>query len=252
MDLEDARLWTATQGAGSPVVLCSGGPGDSDHLSHVAAMIEDMALVHRFDPRACGRSTGGPPFTLLRAVEDLDSLRQHWGHAAWTLIGHSFGALVALAYAALHPEHTRAVAYVSCLIAPASELSRALSEFRLTRDQRGEIGDVGDPALRERIERTVARMTKHTNAQVNRELGADGMRYCSTPAFQGALARIDVPVLLVHGERDPRPMWAVERLARTLLRGSLVRMPGVGHFPDLEAPERYRTMVRGFLEDLAT
>ncbi|GAB3411580.1 hypothetical protein [Flindersiella endophytica] len=31
--------------------------------------------------------------------------------------------------------------------------------------------------------------------------------------------------------------------------GTLVRaaLPGVGHFPDLEVPERYRELVRGFL-----
>jgi pimeloyl-ACP methyl ester carboxylesterase len=85
------------------------------------------------------------------------------------------------------------------------------------------------------------------NRQVNDELGADGMRHCSTPEFWRALAQLDVPVMLVHGEQDPRPMWAVEKLARTLPSAELVALPGVGHFPDLEVPERYRELVRGFL-----
>lgn len=247
VDLGELVLWTATQGSGSPVVLCAGGPGDKDNLGHVAAMIDDLALVHRFDPRACGRSTGGPPLTLASAVEDLDRLRDHWGHQAWTVAGHSFGALIALAYACAYPERTNAVIYVSCLVATGADLERASQEFRATRARRGELGDIDDPARRAELERVIAAGVDGMNQQVNDELGADGMRYCSTPEYFETLAQLEIPVLLVHGERDPRPMWAVERLARTLPASELVRLPGVGHFPDLEAPERYRDIVRSFL-----
>ena len=34
-----AALWTASEGAGPPLVLCHGGPGLSDNLAPVAAMV---------------------------------------------------------------------------------------------------------------------------------------------------------------------------------------------------------------------
>ena len=113
---DGARLWTVTEGEGRPVVLCHGGPGGTDGLAPVAAMVADVARVHRYEQRACGRSTGGPPFTMARWVDDLEALRRHWGHERWIVAGHSFGAAVALAYALAHPERAEAVIYLSCVV----------------------------------------------------------------------------------------------------------------------------------------
>jgi pimeloyl-ACP methyl ester carboxylesterase len=110
-----ARLRTATEGTGRPVVLCHGGPGGVDMLDAVSPMIRDLARVHRFEQRACGRSSGGPPFTMVAAVADLDTLRRHWGHDRWVVGGHSFGAALALAYALDHPDRVDGVIYLSCV-----------------------------------------------------------------------------------------------------------------------------------------
>lgn len=153
-------------------------------------------------------------------------------------------------HACAHPEQTTAVIYVSCLVATAADLERATQEFRTSRARSGELGEVDDPARAAEIGCLVAAGSEGMNRQVNDELGADGMRHCSTREFHESLARLDVPVLLVHGEQDPRPRWAAERLAETLPRCELVVLPGVGHFPDLEAPERYRGIVRAFLQSV--
>src|SRR5215212_9856350 len=109
-----ATIWTARQGSGPPVVLLHGGPGLWDYLGPVAEMIDDLAIVYRYDQRACGRSSGGPPYTLDAAVADLEALRSHWGHEErWVVFGHSWGATLGLAYALAHPEHTLALIYMS-------------------------------------------------------------------------------------------------------------------------------------------
>jgi hypothetical protein len=46
VDVPGATLWTASQGAGVPLVLCHGGPGLSDNVGPVAAMVDDVARVH--------------------------------------------------------------------------------------------------------------------------------------------------------------------------------------------------------------
>ncbi len=108
-----AVLWTVSQGAGLPVVLCHGGPGLSDNLEPLAFMIDDLARVHRYDQRGSGRSHGDGGFDVDTFIADLDALRTHWGHPKWVLGGHSWGANLALFYALAHPEHTLAVIYLA-------------------------------------------------------------------------------------------------------------------------------------------
>src|ERR671922_2421357 len=113
---DGARLWTVTEGDGRPVALCHGGPGGTDTLAPLARLLVDGCRVHRYEQRACGRSSGGRPFTMRRWVADLDALRRHGGHRRWVVVGHSFGAAVALAYALEHPDRTEAIVYLSCVV----------------------------------------------------------------------------------------------------------------------------------------
>ena len=76
-------------------------------------MIEDLATVHRYDQRGCGRSEDVEPYEITASVDDLDALRAYWGHEAWTIIGHSWGAHLALLYAIQYPERPARLAYLS-------------------------------------------------------------------------------------------------------------------------------------------
>ena len=53
---DGCRLWTATTGRGEPLVCCHGGPGLWDMLGDLAGLVGDVATVHRWDQRGCGRS----------------------------------------------------------------------------------------------------------------------------------------------------------------------------------------------------
>jgi proline iminopeptidase len=276
--VDDAVLCTWTQGEGVPVVLLHGGPGGYDELGPVASMIDDLALVHRFDQRASGYSTGGPPFTVDRWLQDIEGLRTHWGHERWVAAGHSFGAAIALAYAVAHPARTLALVYMSCLPAgdaaaheayKANRLARVPEAFReryaeLRRlrkegpdDPRvaaelsaiGLRAEFGDPALAERYVPGMLAGGRRTNREVNRELGADFSRYCEDPVFRARVRAFDRPALILHGERDLRPARATQELARQLSGAAYVELPG-GHFPWFEAPEQLALSLRGFLAGL--
>ncbi len=67
-----------------------GGPGLSDNLGAVAAMLEDRVRVHRYDQRGSGRSRSDAPFEVNQFVADLEALREHWGHERWLVGGHSW------------------------------------------------------------------------------------------------------------------------------------------------------------------
>lgn len=281
VDVDGARLWTATEGEGRPVVWCHGGPGGTDLLEPAAAMVADIARVHRYEQRACGRSSGGAPYTMARWIADLDQLRQHWGHERWVVAGHSFGAALALAYALEHPDRTEAVVYLSCIVRldgqpdwygryrdarlerlPEPYRHRFLG-LRRRREQLagsgqqdsaveaelarlGAMVEFGDQVPQDRVALLEAEMTT-ANQVVNRELGADFQRFFASPVVRRGLRGLDRPVLLVHGEADLRPIAAVEALAAELPGGRFVTLDGVGHLPFWEAPERLREILRSFV-----
>ena len=101
---QGVRLWTVTEGAGQAVMLLNGGPGCPDYLGPVAAMMDDVAQVIRFEERGCGRSDVVPPYSVETSVGDLETIRRHYGIERWVVGGHSWGPNLALAYALAHPE----------------------------------------------------------------------------------------------------------------------------------------------------
>lgn len=214
---DGARLWTVTEGAARPMVLCHGGPGGTDTLAPVAGMVSDMAQVHRYDQRACGRSCGGPPFTMARWVADLDALRRHWGHRRWVVAGHSFGTGLALAYAIELQAQLRRLSERTDFADP---------------DQAGQLLELHEAEL------------AAVNEQVNRELGADFDRFFAMPSVRHRLRTLAVPALLIHGRLDPRPLAAARALAAELPHSRLEVLDRVGHFPHWEQPKTLRPLLR--------
>lgn len=63
----------------------------------------------------------------------------------------------------------------------------------------------------------------------------------------GRCARLDIPVLVLDGDADPRPRGAVDSLVRALPLCERVVLPRVGHMPWMEDPRATREALRGFL-----
>jgi proline iminopeptidase len=243
-------------------------------------MVDDLVRVHRYEQRGSGRSTGGPPYTVERWLDDLERLRTHWTHPRWIVFGHSFGAELALAYAAAFSPRVRAIIYMSCLAAVvagtrgeeefranraariAQPLQARFIELRRLRDKGGEhwtpalaselsriclAAEVGDPAgLHVAAKADSGRLV---NPEINKALGEDFRRYVCSGKFLAMLRQMRCPILVLHGDRDPRPMWAAQRLAQRLRNARLVRLPG-GHFPWIEAPVELRRTLRSFVSDI--
>jgi proline iminopeptidase len=95
---------------GLPVLVLHGGPGSG--ASARMRQLYDPALFHTilFDQRGAGRSL---PHGELHAndsaalLADIERLRRHLGIARWLVSGGSWGASLAVAYAASHPEAVR-------------------------------------------------------------------------------------------------------------------------------------------------
>lgn len=68
--------------------------------------------------------------------------------------------------------------------------------------------------------------------------------------FTGAIETHPSPVAVVWGDRDPVAVYAMaERIVATRPNTPLVKLDGVGHYPMIEAPERFAEAVLGHLDD---
>jgi len=91
--------------AGVPVVQLHGGPGSGYSVRHRAFFDAARYRIVLFDQRGCGRSEPRGMLeanTLEHLVADIERLRRHLGIGQWLVSGGSWGACLALAYAARH------------------------------------------------------------------------------------------------------------------------------------------------------
>jgi proline iminopeptidase len=102
-------LWWQVWGPvdGEPWLVLHGGPGSASHAGMAAPFDLRRQRVVLYDQRGCGRSRpqGDTRHNRLSAlVQDIEALRRHLGLARWSVLGGSWGATLALNYAAAHPE----------------------------------------------------------------------------------------------------------------------------------------------------
>ncbi|MFF4350753.1 alpha/beta fold hydrolase [Streptomyces sp. NPDC001530] len=271
---DGVRLWATRSGrGGTPLVLCHGGPGLWDMFGDVAALLADPATVVRWDQRGCGRSERcAGPWTSERFVADLDAVRRHFGLERMALLGHSWGAQLALSYALAHPERVSALVYVAGTgISPDADWYPAYLENlhdrlgenpeRLARWQ--ELAHRPHLADEEERERAVLqwssefedreRALEHAgrmadpwfgiNTECGKALNAERKRAWATPELYAACQALDLRVLIVDGARDIRPRSAVDSLERALPRVRRVILPEAGHLPWVEDPQGFREAV---------
>ena len=104
-----ARRYTRAIRPRRPVIVLHGGP-DFDH-SYLVPDLDRLADAFRliyYDQRGRGRSAEGvkpEDVTLASDIADLEEVRHHFRIDAVTLLGHSWGTVLALEYALRHPEH---------------------------------------------------------------------------------------------------------------------------------------------------
>nr|WSY51521.1 alpha/beta hydrolase [Streptomyces sp. NBC_00886] len=263
---DGVRLWASRSGRGTPLVLCHGGPGLWDMSEDVAGMLDSRATVVRWDQRGGGRSEpSAGPWTIDRFVADLDAVRRHFALERPVLLGHSWGASLALSYALAHPERVAALIYVSGtgigpnagwhddyrenLLARLSEDPQRLACWRELPDasrERAVLQWSADFADRERAIEHAERMADpwfEINSACNKALNAEAEQTAGTPALYAACQALDLPVLIVDGERDIRPRSAVDSLERALPRVRRVTLPAAGHLPWVEDPCGFRDAV---------
>jgi proline iminopeptidase len=266
---DGCRLWVAEAGGGVPVIACHGGPGLWDMFASLASTLAGEIRVIRWDQRGCGRSERRGPYSVARSVADLDTVRAGCGLDRAVLLGHSWGATLALRYALDHPDRVSALVYVSGTGLGwdwQEPFQRAAAE-RLAPDRsrldelRAGARDRELTVLQWSAEFTGPDATQHAEEMatpwfgVNREcyddIWGELRRTWHEASLVAECQALGVPVLIVDGAEDLRPRWAVDSLERALPDVTRHILPGVGHVPWLEAPGQVASLLREFLDWLA-
>ena len=255
-------------GKGPPTVVLHGGPGaHHDYLlPAVDALARGRTLVY-YDQRGGGRSPVERSVAVgWRAhVADLEALRTVWGMDRLTLLGYSWGGLLAMLYATEFPGRVAQLA----LVAPAPAWRAAREEFEQAFAERNrnpaleaERRALRESGLRERdpefyrqrlFELSVAayfydpsrardltpfRVTNRTEHEVWASLDDYDLR--------PHLAHLDIPATVLHGEHDAIPPAASRELAQAL-NAAFHLLPHCGHAPFIEAFEQFVALLDAFL-----
>src|SRR6058998_2594118 len=272
VELDGVRLFTRRAGDGPPVVVLHGGPGaHHDYLLPQYDLLARGRTLLYYDQRGGGRSPVGrdTPVGWQEHVADLEALRKHWAIDRLTLLGYSWGGLLAVLYALEHPDRVGQLA----LVAPAPltarwreeferRLSARLADPRIVR-ARAELSASGlaqrDPEKYRRLafalsvagyfkdpsrvkEMTPFRVTARTQQAVWQSLGDYDLRDRVRKTFpKGKAPR----ALLVHGVFDPMPIESARETA-ALLDTGVIEL-ATGHAPHVEATEDFVRALDRFL-----
>lgn len=266
-----------TQGEGSEVVIVlHGGPGLPHEYFHpmLTNLSRYVKLVY-FDRRADMLSGLPPhqPVSVNEMADDVDALRQALGLNRVTLLGHSFGAAVALNYALRHPDNVKRLILVSASATvenPAEaekRLAKSLSSVEMAAYQSGE-GSTGGANPCERVRRRYAMLYPHYfHKQIPYEFDR-GLYVVYFDALAKKLAlgngaqnldvrdnlsAVRVPVLVVAGRYDVvTPLAQSTDLAEGLPKSRLVVMEHSAHFPFFEENYMFTQWVRQFIAGTTT
>jgi 3-oxoadipate enol-lactonase len=247
------------RGNGTPIVLI---PGLQGRLEWMTPTIDALSQRHRVLGFSLGDVNGGDPFAAWLQI--VDGLVDRAGPSRVTLMGVSYGGLIAVRYAALRPDRVGALVLVGTpspqftldrLSAACARYPRAaLPLFTL----RG--------CYRVVPEILAARDRWSSRMQLAFEYAGRAMRYPLSPTqmahwvaawmradIAGECARVTAPALLVTGEPSLDRVVPVRSTLeyRTLLRDTRHEiLTDTGHIGWVSKPRELTTLVDRFLETL--
>jgi pimeloyl-ACP methyl ester carboxylesterase len=251
--------------AGPTVIVLHGGPAATGSAQELARGLSDGFRV--IEPWQRG-SGGDEPLSVARHVADLHELVREVGEERPpALIGESWGAMLALAYAAAHPHEAGPIALVGCGTFDRSSRARGvrIREERIAQYLAEHPEYSSDLHLRpgERIMKwqnmtdrydPLPETSNAENApfdmQAFTETWKDMLHCQESGLYPAAFAVIHSPVIMLHGAYDPHP----GKMIRDSLKPYLPQLEyrefeKCGHHPAIErhAREAFFTALRDWL-----
>lgn len=255
--------------AATPLIGVNGGPG----LSHVYMLQNDvwprLSLTRQvilYDQRGTGASTRiapNAPQTMAAQVADLEALRAHLAFPKIDLLGDSYGGMLAMAYAAAHPDRIhklvlsdsappawKDIVHLFPQVFPdipgnaSTHRDRSLSDEALAQQQ-----------LRQHFmmifwstQKRDAYLANAKDLGYSPKIGEAVSKATASLNLNPALPKFHFPTLVLTGRYDmnvaPLTAW---RIAQAIPGAKFVAFEESGHLPAYEEPDRYLQVVNDFL-----
>jgi proline iminopeptidase len=245
------------------VVVVHGGPGSYDHsyFKPYFAALAQVGQVVFVDLREHGRSARQDTvaWSFEVCADDLHAFCDTLGIVRPVVFGHSMGGIVAMLYGARYPGHAAALVLQSTMA--RFVLPRLVEGFRrCAGDEVAELARrdyTGDPVTDAEWTKVFAAFGPHVPSgeelarrMQHRELSATGMEQLRSLDVVDQLEQVTSPTLVCVGELDPvSPPSAAKEIHAALpaTKGRLEVLEGAGHFPWLDTPERYWSLIKSFV-----
>ena len=233
---EGARIWYAAYGSGSPVILLHGGLGHNGNWGYqVPALIKSGYRTVVIDSRGHGRSTRDEkPYSYELMASDVLAVIDTLKLEKVALVGWSDGSCIALILADKAPQRVAGVFFFACNMDPSGT-----KEFVFT--------PIIGRCLN-RHQQDYAQLSA-TPDQFDKFSDAIGLMQRTQPNYSAQdLARIRVPVAIVHSDHDEFiKREHAEYLAQSIPNAEFIHLPGVSHFAPLQRPEQFNRAMLAFL-----
>lgn len=272
----NSKLRFRTFGQGKPMLIINGGPGmNSDGFTMIAETIASKfnCKTITYDQRGTGKSSlpaiDSKNITMDLMVQDIENLRKHLNIEKWTILGHSFGGVMATYYASKHPECIDQLIMSSSggINMDFTTYVAKLQQANLTPTQRDSLRyyqrkqDNGDTSFETRKGRAqylahayvydetkapiIAERLLQFNGEINSIVIQDlfKIKYDCSKKFKG----FDRPVLVLQGKNDIITVETAEKVAQAFPNSKLVLMDRCRHYGWLDAPDVYFASLQNFL-----
>lgn len=248
-------LQVRTYGSSGPFVfVLHGGPGTPGYMAPVARELADsFRVIEPFQ-----RGGGKDRLTVARHVSDLHKLiESHCGQTRPAIIGHSWGAMLALAFAAKHPRRSGPLVLIGCgsFDRAARDSLHATCAQRIDYELQQRIDSLPqefpDPDARlaafgELILPVYSydlvthdQQIEACDARAHEESWSDMLRLQEEGVYPAAFAGIRSPVIMMHGTYDPHPGQMIRAgLEPCISRLEYQQWERCGHYPWLEKAAR--------------
>ncbi|MCL5030208.1 MAG: alpha/beta hydrolase [Bacteroidetes bacterium] len=276
-----AKLWYEIKGSGEPIVLIPGGPGNS-HI-YFTPWFDELAKNYKviyydaFGRGKSDRAKDSVEYTFNRDVNDLEGLRKALGFKKWNVLGHSYGGMVAQAYALKYPSSVEKLILSNTFY--SGEMWQE-NDNNSNKEIKNQFPEVWSKLMKLRNEGYNSSSPEHQKAysvpsgllyfydasnayKMRPDIGFNSQVYYTLVGYDGDfiiggdIAKLDfrtklktlkMPILIIEGrfDRVAVPSWSI-KYKEYAPQAKFVMFEKSGHNPYVEEKEKYFKLLNEFL-----